>query len=40
VAAVQSCGVDQRTGDGTADRGLEIGVVEDHERRLAAELEM
>ena len=33
-------GVDQRAGDGTVDRGLEVGVVQHDERRLAAELEM
>ena len=33
-------GVDEGCRDGTVDRGLEVGVVEDHERRLAAELEV
>ena len=33
-------GVDQRAGDRALDRGLEVGVVEHHERRLAAELEV
>ena len=33
-------GVDQRAGDGAVDGGLQVGVVEDHERRLAAELEV
>ena len=33
-------GVDQRAGDRALHRGLQVGVVEDHERRLAAELEV
>ena len=33
-------GVDQRSGDRTVDGGVQVGVVEDHERRLAAQLEV
>ena len=33
-------GVDQRRGDGAVDGGVEVGVVEHHERRLAAEFQL
>ena len=33
-------GVDQRTGDRALDRGVEVGVVEHHERRLPAEFQL
>ena len=40
VAAAVLPGVDEGCRDGTVDRGLEVGVVEDHEGGLAAELEV